>query len=125
VADRAQGAVGRGHKVAVGPPPTRRLGIDETQFRSVRWTLDGIAWSRCRSAATSFVDCFGLTGRDCCWGWLLAARSMWRDWLTEQSQQFRDGIKIVTIDPSAPYDSGIRPARQMPRSRSISGIWSP
>ena len=33
-----------------------------------------------------------------------------RDWLAEQSEAFRDAIKIVVIDPSAPYASGIRTA---------------
>jgi transposase len=31
-----------------------------------------------------------------------------RDWLAEQSEEFRNAIKIVVIDPSAPYASGIR-----------------
>jgi transposase len=33
-----------------------------------------------------------------------------RDWLGEQSEAFRKMIKIVVIDPSAPYASGIRVA---------------
>jgi transposase len=39
------------------PPPTSRLGIDETRFRSVRWILDGITWQRSDPWLTSFVDC--------------------------------------------------------------------
>jgi transposase len=31
-----------------------------------------------------------------------------REWLGEQSEAFRKMIKIVVIDPSAPYASGIR-----------------
>ena len=33
-----------------------------------------------------------------------------REWLAEQSEAFRKMIKIVVIDPSAPYASGIRAA---------------
>jgi transposase len=33
-----------------------------------------------------------------------------REWLGEQSEAFRKMIKIVVIDPSAPYASGIRAA---------------
>jgi transposase len=33
-----------------------------------------------------------------------------RDWLGEQSKAFRNAIKIVVIDPSAPYASGLRAA---------------
>jgi hypothetical protein len=33
-----------------------------------------------------------------------------REWLGEQFAAFRDAIKIVVIDPSAPYASGIRAA---------------
>ena len=39
------------------PTPTRRLGIDETRFRSVRWILDGLTWKRSDPWLTSFVDC--------------------------------------------------------------------
>src|SRR5829696_8410757 len=41
------------------PTPTRRLGIDETRFRSVRWILDGLTWKRSDPWLTSFVDCSG------------------------------------------------------------------
>ena len=50
-------------------------------------------------------------GRDRCWGWLLAApEHVCGSWLGEQSEAFRKVIKIVVIDPSAPYASGIRAA---------------
>ena len=49
-------------------------------------------------------------GRDRCWGWLLAAPEHVREWLGEQSENFQKMIKIVVIDPSAPYASGIRAA---------------
>jgi transposase len=38
-----------------------------------------------------------------------------RTWPGEQSGQFRAGIELVVIDPSAPYASGIRAA--LPRAR--------
>src|SRR5215212_11151825 len=49
-------------------------------------------------------------GRDRCWGWLLGTGACVREWLGEQSEEFRNAIKIVVIDPSAPYASGIRAA---------------
>ncbi len=33
-----------------------------------------------------------------------------REWLAQQSEEFRKAIKIVVIDASAPYASGIRAA---------------
>jgi transposase len=92
------------------PEPTAVLGIDETRFRSVRWILDGITWRRSDPWLTSFVDCTpdhpgGLLG-------LAPGRTgaCVKDWLGEQSDAFRREIKIVVIDPSAPYASGIRAA---------------
>ena len=110
VADRAQGAGGRGHKVAAGAAADSRLGIDETRFRSVRWILDGITWKRSDPWLTSFVDC-SRDGPGSLLG-LAPGRTgaCVRDWLAEQSEEFRKMIKIVVIDPSAPYASGIRAA---------------
>ncbi len=92
------------------PAPTEVLGIDETRARRVRWYLEDAAWRRSDPWLTSFVDAdptragrlLGLApGRS---GACVA------DWLSEQSQQFRDGIRLVVIDPSAPYASGVRKA---------------
>ena len=92
------------------PEPTSRLGIDETRFRSVRWILDGVTWRRCDPWLTSFVDC----SRDGLGSLLGLAPGRTgacvRDWLAEQTPQFRAAIEIVVIDPSAPYASGIRAA---------------
>jgi transposase len=92
------------------PTPTRRLGIDETRFRSVRWILDGVTWRRSDPWLTSFVDC----SRDGSGSLLGLAPGRTgacvRDWLGEQSDAFRKRIEIVVIDPSAPYASGIRAA---------------
>jgi transposase len=92
------------------PEATAVLGIDETRFRSVRWILDGITWRRSDPWLTSFVDC--TPGRP---GGLLGLApgrtgACVRDWLGEQSEVFRRQVKIVVIDPSAPYASGIRAA---------------
>jgi transposase len=110
VADRAQGAGGRGHEWLPELPPTPRLGIDETRFRSVRWILDGITWKRSDPWLTSFVDC-SRDGPGSLLG-LAPGRTgaCVREWLGEQSEAFRKMIKIVVIDPSAPYASGIRAA---------------
>jgi len=92
------------------PEPTAVLGIDETRFRSVRWILEGVRWKRADPWLTSFVDCtpdqpgtlLGLApGR---------TGGCVRDWLGEQSEEFRRRIEIIVIDPSAPYASGIRAA---------------
>ena len=92
------------------PVPTSRLGIDETRFRSVRWILDWIIWRRSDPWLTSFVDC-SRDGPGSLLG-LAPGRTggCVRDWLGEQSEAFRNAIKIVVIDPSAPYASGIRAA---------------
>jgi len=92
------------------PRPTGRLGIDETRFASVRWILDGITWKRSDPWLTSFVDC-SLDGPGSLLG-LAPGRTgaCVREWLGEQSEEFRDAIKIVVIDPSAPYASGVRAA---------------
>jgi transposase len=79
-------------------------------FRSVRWILDGIVWKRSDPWLTSFVDC-SRDGPGSLLG-LAPGRTgaCVRDWLAEQSQEFQDAIRIVVIDPSAPYASGIRAA---------------
>src|SRR4029453_9089807 len=81
-----------------------------TRFRSVRWILDGITWRRSDPWLTSLVDC-SRDGPGSLLG-LAPGRTgaCVRDWLGEQSEAFRKMIKIVVIDPSAPYASGIRAA---------------
>jgi len=103
------------------PTPTRRLGIDETRFGSVRWILDGVTWKRSDPWLTSFVDCsrdgpgslLGLSpGR---------TGSCVREWLAEQTTAFRDTVELVVIDPSAPYAAGIRAA--LPKARIAVDKW--
>ena len=47
-----------------------------------------------------------------------------QDWLGEQTAEFRAAIKLVVIDPSAPY-AGRHPGRTDRRrgSRSTNGTW--
>jgi transposase len=92
------------------PTPTSRLGIDETRFRSVRWLLDGTIWRRSDPWLTSFIDC-SRDGPGSLLG-LAPGRTggCVKDWLGEQTPQFRAVIELVVIDPSAPYASGIRAA---------------
>ena len=103
------------------PPPTSRLGIDETRFGSVRWILDGIVWKRSDPWLTSFVDC-SRDGPGSLLG-LAPGRTgaCVREWLGEQSEEFRNAIKIVAIDPSAPYASGIRAA--LPNAKIAVDKW--
>lgn len=103
------------------PPPTRRLGIDETRFRSVRWILDGLTWKRSDPWLTSFVDC-SRDGPGSLLG-LSPGRTggCVREWLAEQTAAFRDTVELVVIDPSAPYAAGIRAA--LPKARIAVDKW--
>jgi transposase len=86
------------------------LGIDETRARSVRWVLEPSGWKRSDPWMTSFVDV------DPSRAGLLLGLSPGRsgacvkDWLAEQTPQFRAAVQVVVIDPSAPYASGVRAA---------------
>ena len=44
-----------------------------------------------------------------------------RTWLAEQTRQFRAGVELVVIHPSAPYASGIRTA--LPHARIAVDHW--
>ncbi len=93
-------------------PRVRTLGLDETRARSLRWiwTSEGSSsgWRLSNPWMTSFVDLD--TGRP---GWLLglvAGRSgaAVASWLARQPQQWRDGVEVVALDPSAPFAAAIR-----------------
>ena len=103
------------------PAPTRVLGIDETRARTVRWILQDVGWRRSDPWMTSFVNA-DTTGAGLLLG-LAPGRSggCVRTWLGEQTPQFRTGIELVVIDPSAPYASGIRAA--LPHARIAVDHW--
>jgi transposase len=103
------------------PAPTRVLGIDETRARTVRWMLQEAGWRRSDPWMTSFVDA-DTTGPGLLLG-LAAGRSgtCVRTWLAAQTPQFRAGIELVVIDPSAPYASGVRTA--LPQARIAVDRW--
>jgi transposase len=103
------------------PEPTRVLGIDEIRARSVRWVLEEAGWKRSNPWMTSFVNADTTTP-----GALLGlvpgrSGACVVDWLSQQSQAFRDGIELVVIDPSAPYASGVRAA--LPDARIALDKW--
>ncbi len=103
------------------PEPVRVLGIDETRARSVRWVLADAGWRRTDPWLTSFVDA-DTTGPGRMLG-LAPGRSgtCVKDWLAEQSAEFRGAIEVVVIDTSAPYASGVRAA--LPGARIAADKW--
>ena len=68
----------------------------------MRWLLEGITWRRSDPWLTSFVDC-SVDGLGLLLG-LAPARTggCVRDWLGEQTDEFRAAIQLVVIDLSAP-----------------------
>jgi len=97
--------------------PTTMIGIDETRARPVRWFFKETGWARSDPWMTSIVDLdpahpAGIIG-------LAPGRSgaCVEAWMALQSKEFRDGVAVVAIDPSAPYASGIR--RALPQARIV------
>lgn len=92
------------------PRPVQVLGIDETRRGKPRWVrdADGRRWVRVDPWDTGFVDLGGDQG-------LLGqvegrTSKAVTDWLTAQSEQFRDQITHVVIDPSAAYAAAVTDA---------------
>ncbi len=107
----------------LGPTPAgvRWLGVDETRARSVRWLLSDVGWRRSQPWMTSFVDLdpthpAGLLG-------LAPGRSgaAVQGWLAAQSEQFRAGIEVVAVDPSAPFAAALR--RLLPHATLVVDHW--
>lgn len=112
----------------LAPAGTRWLGVDETRARSVRWLLEAAEdagaqpkWSRSNPWMTSFVDLdparpAGILG-------LAPGRSgtSVTGWLDLQSQEFRDGITVVAVDPSAPFAAALRKA--LPQAELVVDHW--
>jgi transposase len=103
------------------PAGVRRLGVDETRARSVRWLLADAGWRRSDPWMTSFVDldpdhCGGILG-------LAPGRSgaAVRGWLAQQSLEFRAGIEVVAIDPSAPFAAALR--EMLPNAELVVDHW--
>jgi len=105
----------------LAPCGVRLLGVDETRARSVRWLLAEHGWRRTDPWMTSFVDLDpthpgGILG-------LAPGRSgtSVRGWLALQSSEFRDGIEVVAVDPSAPFAAA--PREVLPHARLVVDHW--
>lgn len=113
----AQRAVAARDAEQTGPPaPTPVLGIDETRRERTRWvrTAEG-GWRRTDPWETEFVDLAGgqgLVGQ--VGGRSGASVEMW---LAEQTEAFRDAIRYVALDPSAPYASAVH--RVLPQATVV------
>ena len=100
-----------------GPPaPTPVVGIDETGRERARWvrTAEG-GWQRSDPWETGFVDLAtgqGLLGQ-------VGGRSgsSVATWLADQPEAFRDAIRYVAVDPSAPYASAVH--RLLPQATIV------
>jgi transposase len=96
------------------PEPTPVLGMDETRFGRPRWVPDGhhgdgrIRWKRTDPWETGFVD---ITGGQGLLGQVDGRTSdAVKGWLAARTQEFRDGIEVVVIDPHAGYAAAVRAA---------------
>ncbi len=103
------------------PHPVARLGLDETRTRSVRWILDEAGWRRTNPWMTSFVDLD--TGRPGGLLGLTPGRSgvAVEAWLANQSEQWKAGVEVVALDPSAPFAAAIR--RALPHAIIVVDHW--
>ncbi len=103
------------------PQPVRLLGLDETRARALRWLFQPPGWRRSEPWMTSFVDLDlgrpgGLVG-------LTPGRSgaAVEAWLAQQSAEWRAGIEVVALDPSAPFAAAIR--RALPGATIVVDHW--
>ena len=106
----------RAEQMLTEPEPVQVLGIDETRRGKPRWdrcTTTG-TWVRTDPWDTGFVDISGSQG-------MLGQRSGRTSatvvgWLRARSQEFRDGIFYVAIDPAAVYASAVRTPDLLPNA---------
>ena len=101
------------------PEPVAVLGIDETRRGKPRWQQCATTgrWVRIDPWDTGFVDLAGDQG-------LLGQRegrtsSAVIDWLSERSQEFREAVEFVTIDPAAVYAAAIRTPGLLPNATIV------
>ncbi len=108
------------------PTPTRRLGIDETRFRSVRWILDGLTWKRSDPWLTSFVDC-SRDGPGKPVGMLTGPYRRLRARVARRADSSVPRHRRAGGDRPVSAVRGRHPGRRCRRrgSRSTSGIWWP
>jgi transposase len=99
--------------------PVRLLGVDEHRFRTVRFFRDDSgAWHRVEPWMTTFVNLqtgqvIGVVdGRD---------STAVTTWMTARSQQWRDRIEVVAIDPSAAFRASL--TRQLPTAQVSVDHW--
>jgi transposase len=115
--------VAAAHRADRPLPEVTHLGLDETRARSLRWIweIDEERWRLSNPWMTSFVDLD--TDRP---GWLLGlvpgrSGAAVETWLAEQPKPWRDGIKVVALDPSAPFAAAIR--RLLPQATLLVDHW--
>jgi transposase len=101
------------------PEPVRVLGIDETRRGKPRWQRCAATgrWMRVDPWDTGFVDLAGDQG-------LLGQRegrtgAAVIDWLSERSEEFREHIAYVAIDPAAVYATAIRTPGLLPNATIV------
>jgi hypothetical protein len=101
------------------PEPTPVLGIDETRRGKPRWVHDSedTPWRRIDPYDTGFVDLSGSQG--------MLGQTEGRtsacvvEWLEARTQEFRDAIQFVAIDPAAVYAKAVRTKGLLPNARLV------
>ena len=101
------------------PEPTPVLGIDETRRGKPRWERceQTRRWVRVDPWDTGFVDLAGDQG-------LLGQRegrsgAAVVDWLSARSDEFREAVQFVAIDPAAVYAAAIRTPGLLPNATLV------